>query len=59
VATQVAACGCRASLECRPPAADRKGFTVKKLIVVIALVAIAAFAFSKLTAQKEEHEFGV
>lgn len=31
---------------------------MKKLIIVIALVAIAAFAFAKLTAQKEEHEFG-
>jgi hypothetical protein len=31
---------------------------VKKLIVLIALVAVAAFAVSKLTGSKEEHEFG-
>lgn len=39
--------------------ARERTLTVKKLVVIIALVAIAAFAFSKLTAQKEEHEFGV
>jgi hypothetical protein len=31
---------------------------MKKLIVLVALVGIAAFAFSKLGGNKEEHEFG-
>lgn len=31
---------------------------MKKLIVLIAILAIAAFAFSKLSGANEEHEFG-
>jgi hypothetical protein len=31
---------------------------MKKLIVLVAIIAIAAFAFSKLSGQHEEHEFG-
>jgi hypothetical protein len=31
---------------------------MKKLLILIALVGIAAFAFSKLNSSDEEHEFG-
>ena len=31
---------------------------MKKLIVIVALICIAAFAFSKLNSTDEEHEFG-
>lgn len=31
---------------------------MKKLIILVAIVAIAAFAFSKLGGGHEEHEFG-
>lgn len=37
----------------------RKEFTVKKLLILVALIAVAAFAFSKFTGgNEEEHEFG-
>ncbi len=35
-----------------------KDFTVKKLIVLLAVAGIAVFAFSKVFGSKEEHEFG-
>ena len=40
--------------------ANRKGLgQMKKLVVLVAIVALAAFAFSKLAAgSKEEREFG-
>ncbi len=31
---------------------------MKKLIILVAIIAIAAFAFSKLSGHNEEHEFG-
>jgi hypothetical protein len=31
---------------------------MKKLIILVAILAIAAFAFSKLGGSKEENEFG-
>ena len=31
---------------------------VKKLLILVAIVAIAAFAFSKLSGHHEEREFG-
>jgi hypothetical protein len=31
---------------------------MKKLLVLIAIVALAAFAFSKLSGSSDEHEFG-
>jgi hypothetical protein len=31
---------------------------MKKLFVLIAIVGLAAFAFSKLSSPSEEHEFG-
>jgi len=31
---------------------------VKKLLILVAIIAIAAFAFSKLSGRAEEHEFG-
>ncbi len=31
---------------------------MKKLIILVAIIAIAAFAFSKLGGKEEEHEFG-
>jgi hypothetical protein len=31
---------------------------MKKLIVLIAIVGLAAFAFSKFSGSNEEHEFG-
>ena len=31
---------------------------VKKLLILVAIIAVAAFAFSKLSGHHEEHEFG-
>jgi len=31
---------------------------MKKLIILVAVLAVAAFAFSKLSGSREEHEFG-
>ena len=31
---------------------------MKKLLVLVAIVGLAAFAFSKLSGSSEEHEFG-
>jgi hypothetical protein len=31
---------------------------VKKLLIIAVIAGLAIFAFSKLTASKEEHEFG-
>jgi hypothetical protein len=53
-------------VDVRPPEKDGDAFAhgkglaqMKKLIVLVAIVALAAFAFSKLTAgSKEEREFG-
>ena len=36
----------------------RKGIAMKKLVLLIALLAVAAFAYSKVSGSKSEHEFG-
>jgi flagellar basal body-associated protein FliL len=36
----------------------RKGIAMKKLIILIVLIAVAAFAYSKVSGSKSEHEFG-